>query len=182
MVSMALMNLTERTKKRLRERERAAAQKEEVASLVTMADTLLKEAEWCGCRIILKNGRPVIEGNTSQLDSETLALIKENRLLIIERLAEQEQHRPATEEDSEATAEALAARFYAPIVKDRSDNRLTGDGPCSVCGCQEWYKRADDYDPPEGWACMICHPCPQGVRATLRTEQLISSDNDNNVA
>ncbi|WP_143295959.1 hypothetical protein [Acetobacter sp. DsW_059] len=57
-------------------------------------------------------------------------------------------------------------RFFVSGGPAKSDNRLTGDGPCSVCGCQEWYKRADDYDPPEGWVCMVCHPTPSGVLVT----------------
>ncbi|WP_280527878.1 hypothetical protein [Acetobacter thailandicus] len=28
-------------------------------------------------------------------------------------------------------------RFFVGGGPAKSDNRLTGDGPCSVCGCQE---------------------------------------------
>ena len=125
------------------------------------AEGLIKEVKWLGCEITLKNGKPVISGDKSAITPDLIAFLKARREHIIQILSAHAGDN--SHEKANLKQENIASHFYVSAGRARADNRLTGDGPCSVCGCQEWYKRADDYDPPEGWACMICHPCPPGV-------------------
>lgn len=53
------------------------------------ADALLRELDWCGCRVVLVDGRPSLRGNVQAVEPDTLALLKEHRAEIIARLEEQ---------------------------------------------------------------------------------------------
>ncbi|GBQ61120.1 hypothetical protein AA0313_2606 [Acetobacter indonesiensis NRIC 0313] len=49
-------------------------------------------------------------------------------------------------------------RFFVSARPAKKDNRMTGSGPCSVCGFTLWWRRAGDTS--EGWTCSVCHPAP----------------------
>lgn len=182
---------------------------------------LIKELEWLGCEIVLKDSQPVIRGNKAAITPDLLDLLKAGREQIIEHLAAQASPDNEVEPPNQTAQmpEPLSAklceqsgirrdpetgklhifgdpdsrwlkergwewsekqaRFVAPYPHDRgdphprffvsarpakTDNRMTGHGPCSVCGFTLWWRRVGDTS--EGWTCSVCHPAPEGI-ATL---------------
>lgn len=125
---------------------------------------LIKELEWLGCEIVLRDGRPVIRGNKAAITPDLLDLLKAGREQIIEYLTAQ------VSPDNETTPpKDIAARFYVEAGPAKSENRLTGRGPCSACGFTLWWRRAGDMS--EGWTCSVCHPAPP-TTATVTPDDL----------
>ncbi len=117
------------------------------------AAALIKELDFLGCEIVLRDGGPVIRGNKAAITPDLLDLLKAGREQIIEYLTAQDSpdNEPAPPED-------IAARFYVEARPAKTDNRLTGRGPCSACSFTLWWRRAGDTS--EGWTCSVCHPAP----------------------
>ncbi|MGO2958787.1 MAG: hypothetical protein ACTIDN_07085 [Acetobacter sp.] len=181
------------------------------------AAALIKELEWLGCEIVLKDSQPVVRGNKAAITPDLLDLLKAGREQIIEHLTAQAREDYEQEAASEPPQPvSLPAthceqsgirrdpetgklhifgdpdprwlkergwewnekqcRFMAPYPHDRSDphpryfvsarpakkdNRMTGSGPCSLCGFTHWWRKVGDTS--EGWTCSVCHPAPNGI-------------------
>ena len=96
MASLALRKLTASLESKLHNAD------VKTISQTNMSDVILKELEWNDCRIILKDGQPVLTGNTASLDAEILDQLKEHRELIIENLKRQALHTPTEEENKKS--------------------------------------------------------------------------------
>lgn len=128
------------------------------------AAALIKELDSLGCKIVLKDGGPVIRGNKAAITPDLLDLLKAGREQIIEYLTAQD-----SPDNEVAPPEDIAARFYVEARPAKTDNRLTGNGPCSACGFTLWWRRVGDTS--EGWTCSVCHPAPPTI-ATVTPDDL----------
>lgn len=133
------------------------------------AAALIKEVEWLGCEIVLVDGRPVIRGNKAAITPDLLDMLKAGREQIIKHLTAQ----PSPDHEGVVAIttppEDVAARFYVEARPAKTDNRMTGRGPCSACDFTLWWRRAGDTS--EGWTCSVCHPAPPDT-ATITPDGL----------